>query len=122
MASTYLRNTPCMVITFIRKPANHVNTSVKGWSNNVDNWTTNEQMIIVDRLTNNHMTSGDIVINLLTDTIISNRINADENKIFDNYYSIYADNIKNAIINWTGKDPKNLEKYLSSKKGNIDGQ
>lgn len=68
-----------------------------------------EDMIIVDRVTHNHLTRATLVIDILNGKIVKNRnIGGTEEEIFQTYISRYEEDIRESIEVWGRSSPENL--------------
>lgn len=110
--SPYLRNRPFMIITYIRRPTTGQATQIKGWSKaNDDAWDITENMIIVDRVSQKHLETADVVIDLLNNSTVKNRLgDVMDSTIIDGYVKRYYNDVKSAMASWVADNSGNLEK------------
>ena len=94
---------PYLVVEFTQRPAEGVNTSVKGWMDDPNNLKTFEKVYIVDRLDNIDHSAG-IVINLSSGEIVRKNINKPDDEIVAHYISKYERMIHEALVVWTRRE------------------
>ena len=98
---SYLRNRPFMIISYSRTPVAGTKTQVAGWAQDEDAaWDANENMVIVDRISNKQMTESDIIIDLLNSTIVKNRHGGSDATVVQGFVGRYRNEVKTAIARW----------------------
>jgi hypothetical protein len=109
---SYLRNRPFMVITYTRRPKVGISTQVKNWSDNTeDTWDVTENMVIVDRISDKLMGEGEVIIDLLNNETVKNRLGSvSDATIIDGYVKRYYNDVKSAMAAWVANNSGNLEK------------
>lgn len=109
---SYLRNRPFMVITYTRHPKAGIPTQVKNWSDNTaDTWDVTENMVIVDRISDKLMSEGEVIIDLLNNETVKNRLGSvSDATIIDGYVKRYYNDVKSAMAAWVADNSGNLDK------------
>jgi hypothetical protein len=107
----YLRNRPFMLITYSRTPLPGVKTQLKGWGQGGDEvWDVNENMIIVDRVSDKHMRECDVILDLIHSRVVKCRIgDVQDSTIVTGYVDRYYNDVKTAMAKWVANDTANLD-------------
>lgn len=110
--SSYLRNRPFMVISYTRKPKVGVATQFKDWSGaSEDAWDVTENMVVVDRVSDKMMQTADVIIDLLNNVTVKNRMGSvADATIIDGYVKRYYNDVKSAMAAWVADNSGNLDK------------
>ena len=69
----YLRNRPFLVVTFYHQPAEGARTGRKGWAN-LETVHTEQHPVVVTRISPNILRSATVIIDILRDRVIKNRL------------------------------------------------
>ncbi len=110
----YLYNRPFLCISHFKQPAagRKVKTERKDWMKDTQNVTIKEQPLLVDRVTYKHMRQSSVIIDILGDCIIKNRLRSNEEsdsdldparydtQILEYFKGKYADIIEQATHAW----------------------
>lgn len=110
--SNYLRNRPFMIITYSRKPQTGQATQVAGWgAGDEDAWDVTENMIIADRISDKQMQFADVIIDLLNNSIVKNRLGSvADSTLVDGYVARYMVDVKKAMTRWVEEKTGDVEK------------
>lgn len=98
-----------LVATEIYRPRSHMRTTKSGWHEHPGAWEVSEQVKIIDgSLKTRVYSEASIIIDLVNNKVLKNR-GSDEDKAVSAYYmKKYQDNIKQSLLVWSHKNPKNL--------------
>ncbi len=116
--SNYLRNRPFMLISYAKVPAAGQNSQIKNFGK-LGEWDAIENMKIVDRVSTRQLFETDIVIDILEQKVLKNRMGGSEQTVYEAYIDRYNEDVKGALSGWIGTNPANLEilqKFLANVK------
>ena len=77
----YLRYRPFLVIEVSTQPAANVRTGRKGWTESVKNLSFMENPSVVDRVSDKIMRQATVIIDIMNDVIVKNRLRLTTDKI-----------------------------------------
>lgn len=77
----YLRYRPFLVIDVSTQPAANVQTKRKGWTESVKNLKVMENPSVVDRVSDKIMRQATVIIDIMNDVIVKNRLRLKTDKI-----------------------------------------
>jgi len=110
----YLYNRPFLCISHFKQPkGENVKTERKDWMKDTQNVGIKEQPLLVDRIADRHMRQSSVIIDILNDRIIKNRLRMNEEsdsdidnatydaQILEYFKGKYADIIEQAKEAWT---------------------
>ena len=95
--TAYLRNRPFLVVARLARPAQSARTNMKGWMSIQANVDVQEEPIIVDRITDDHLISATVIVDLLRETVIKNRTKDDAESLLASYKAKYSNIIQQGI-------------------------
>lgn len=87
----YLRDRPFLIVDIYQVPNPRVRTNRKGWLNDPTNVTDKEHPTVVTRITDHHLRQASVIIDLLNDRVIKNRLVFDNVVVLSQYKNKYAD-------------------------------
>ena len=102
------RKRPYMLISYAKVPAKGQATQTKNFKNEGE-WDAVENMKIVDSISSTNQAYSDVIIDLLNQKVVKNRIGGDDKVIYDGYVKRYYDDIKGAMSAWIAQGPDNLK-------------
>ncbi len=99
--SKYNKDRPFLVINRSSKPSKGENTSLKNWGE-TGKWEVNEEIIIVDRVTDKHIGQATVIIDILQRKMVKNRYAAetDNETVLNHYMTTYKEHITDGIQTW----------------------
>lgn len=99
--SKYNRGRPFLVINRHATPSDGEHTSVKNWGK-IGKWKVEEEIIIVDRVTDKHIIQATVIIDILKREVVKNRYESktDNNTVIKHYLSTYKDEVADGIEAW----------------------
>ncbi len=97
----YLSKRPFVVITNRYKPSRGARTEQKGWADR-DGWEVHEEMTVVDRIHNKHLTYATVIIDVLEAKLVRNgmKANATNDEVLNHFMNKYKPQISEAISIW----------------------
>lgn len=108
-----------LVVNEIFRPNSHVRTHKAGWHQQPGAWTSAERVSIVDgTLKRNVLAEASVVIDLVHNTVLKNRGGDADKAVSALYLERYQDDIKQALMIWSHKDPRNMAKLREMSNGN----
>lgn len=113
----YLSKRPFLVITTSFLPGPQAKTSMKNWSEN-SGWNVAEEVVIVDRVKNKHLTYATLILDVLEDKIVKNSFrDADPQTVRTHYMNKYKNQLQQALTIWADNEAKRIaiEQYTSEK-------
>ncbi len=122
--SKYNRERPFLVINRRSKPSDGENTSSKNWGETAK-WQVDEEIIIVDRVTNKHIMQATVIIDILQRKMVKNRYGSesDDATVLKHYLSTYKAHITDGIETWMKnktKDKAATEKLANDVQDELD--
>lgn len=122
--SKYNRGRPFLVINRSLSPSKGENTSSTNWGKTAK-WQVDEEIIIVDRVTDNHMVQATVIIDILQQIMVKNRYSAetDNATVLKHYMETYKEHITNGIQTWmqnTAQDKISTEKLAQDIQDELD--
>lgn len=118
------RKRPYMLISYSKVPAANQKTNAANFKNEGE-WDAVENMKIVDSISNKNQLYSDVVIDLLNQTVVKNRLGGDAKVIYDGYVKRYYDDIKDAMSDWIRQSPDNrdaLQKFVEAHEAKNAGE
>ncbi len=114
--SQYHKDRPFLVITRSATPAEGEKTESKDWGAE-SKWRVEERVMIVDRVTTNHLTIGTVIIDILKREFVKNRFtDSDPKEVLDHYLKTYKEHIADGLSIWmrskTG-NPEEAQSFIS---------
>lgn len=100
--SKYNRNRPFLLITHHASPANGQKTESANWKND-GKWDINEEISIVDRVNDRHITSCSVIVDILNRKLVKNRFSEShsEEEVVKHYLTRYNKEVVEGIEIWT---------------------
>ena len=96
----YLSKRPFVVITNRYTPAPGAQTQKKGWADTAG-WVVNEEMTVVDRITNKHEMYATVIIDVMEAKVLRNRFqDMTSDQILGHFMNKYKAQIQEAIGIW----------------------
>ena len=124
--SKYNRDRPFLVITRHSMPSANEKTETKNWLKE-GKWRVDEMVMIVDRVTNKHMSEATVIIDILKRQLIKNRFAEDTpDDVIKHYLTNYKEHITDGIHSWMKRKTKTDEEAqvlihnLEDEIGNMD--
>ena len=122
--SKYNRGRPFLVINRSLSPSKGENTSSTNWGKTAK-WQVDEEIIIVDRVTDNHMIQATVIIDILQQIMVKNRYSAETNNeiVLKHYMETYKEHITDGIRTWmqnTLQDKVSTEKLAQDVQDELD--
>jgi len=111
----YLSKRPFMVITCKFRPGQGAQTQIAGWAER-SGWNVVEEIAIVDRVSNKHMTYGTLIIDVLEAKVVKNGFqNTSKDEAMQHYMTKYKKELTEAIGVWmeTNAHQKALEQIAA---------
>lgn len=102
------RKRPYMLISYSRVPAANQHSNLKNFKNEGE-WDAVENMKIVDSISTKSQQYSDVIIDLLNQKVVKNRMGGDAKVIYDGYVQRYYDDIKDALKDWIALSPDNRD-------------
>lgn len=103
-SSRYHSKRPFLMIAISHHPVKGVNTSVKGWGSEPNNWDTRESITVVDRVNKKHLTDYAVIIDILNGTAVKNRfIDTDTKIVVEHYLKKYKQEAVEATDIWISR-------------------
>ena len=96
------RPNPYLIIEFMERPAEGVNTSVKGWMDDPKNIQIMEKAYVEDRI-GKKQNSAAIIIDLINGTVMKKTVNKPDDVLVSHYISRYETMIRQALVAWSRK-------------------
>jgi len=107
--SKYNRGRPFLVITRISSPSKDQKTETKKWKETAK-WKIDEEILIVDRVQQKHLTQATVIIDILKRKLIKSRYSTlDDENVIKHYLSTYKEQIADGIEIWMKKKSKSKE-------------
>ncbi len=99
--SKYNKDRPFLVINRSSKPAEGENTSAKNWGTE-GKMVIDEEVLIVDRVTNKHMVQAAVIVDILQRKMVKNRFvsEASNEEVLKHYLTSYKEHITDGIQTW----------------------
>ena len=104
-----------MIVSHINKVVAGTKTERKSEVSNIKNWDTIERCVFADRLTKNDQQSASIILDLIEQKTLKNRLEEMSEIVFVKYTERYSEDISEALKTWVRKDSRNLQKLLELK-------
>jgi hypothetical protein len=104
----YLRNRPFLVVEIFVTPAStkshgRARTEKKGWMKDQKNISHVENPMIVDRVKDKHLTGAAVIIDLLQDVVLKNRLDDSNEEVLTHYKQKYSHIIEQGKNSWSHK-------------------
>jgi hypothetical protein len=114
----YLRNRPFLVIEIYINPAStkshdRVRTEKKGWMKDEKNISHAENPMVVDRIKDKHLIGAAVIIDLLRDVVLKNRLDDSNEEVLAYYKQKYAGMIEQGKTSWSNKAAANMRDFDS---------
>lgn len=96
----YLSKRPFLIITNRYLPAAGSKTQLKDWTEK-SGWTVHEEMMVVDRVTANHTSMANVIIDVLEAKVIKNSfVESNDDDTLNHYMTKYKPQLTQAISVW----------------------
>lgn len=108
--SRYNKDRPFLVITEIMTPKQGTKTESANFGLN-DNFDHNESIVLVDRVTNRHITDASTIVDVLQRKLVKSRFRnvAEEKDIVDHFLQKYNEYVAEGIQIWLQSHTQNVE-------------
>jgi len=108
--SKYNRGRPFLVINRIASPSEGEKTSTKDWGK-TGKWKMDEEILIVDRVTNKHTLQATVIIDILQRKMVKNRFSntTDNDTVIKHYLTTYNDHVVDGLQTWMKQNAKDEE-------------
>lgn len=108
-----------LVINEIFRPNSHVRTNRAGWHEQPNAWNVAERVSIVDgTLKQRVLAEASVVIDLVDSSVLKNRGGDDAKALSAHYLGKYQEEVQQALLLWSLKDPRNMAKLRELSNGN----
>ena len=103
--SKYNKDRPFLVVSHTSIPAKGQLTSTKNWGE-LAKWDLNENIVIVDRVNNKHITKSSVIIDILQTTTVKNRFEPSHSndEVVKYYLKKYNKQVAEGIQIWMTKN------------------
>ena len=123
----YLRNRPFLVVDIYITPAvpkgqERTRTERKGWMKNENNISHSEDPHIVDRVKDKHLTQATVIIDLLRDTVIKNRLDDSNEAVLTHYKQKYSSMINQGQTTWANRATTQMKDFEMFKRSHMKTQ
>lgn len=107
--SKYNKDRPFLIITRHAKPSAGERTETKDWLE-TGKWQVEENVIIVDRVTDKHLQSATVIIDILKRSIVKNRFTENEqSEVINHYLKEYSNHVVDGIGIWMKQKNSNID-------------
>lgn len=108
-----------LVVNEIFRPNSHVRTNRAGWHEQPNAWNVAERVSIVDgTLKQRVLAEASVIIDLVDSSVLKNRGSDDDKAIAAHYLEKYQEEVQQALLLWSLKDPRNMAKLRELSNGN----
>jgi hypothetical protein len=122
-----LRFRPFLVIEAYVKPAPQTRTERKGWKTDKANQQVSEVPTIIDRISSRHLRRAEVIIDIVNDSMIKNRLKGDNiidrvafsSELLAFYKDKYADIMQRAKIAWDAQQTVKIQLTMKDAKHDL---
>lgn len=106
MATDYLRNRPFLAVELTQRPADGVNTKVRGWQKQPGALRTYEKVSFLDRI--NNKTGFAVIIDIINSAVLLNSSTQSDNEVMATYLGKYRSEVTQALTVWAEREARKM--------------